>query len=397
MSKNQRTTSGANFFTRSDRIVNTAEAYNIFNQLQTAEYTPIFNRQPEPGFSGLRDRIAGPGTVATVAGETRLTATGGTAGIYTRDYGRYVPGLVGLPGLRTRLESNAGVIYRYGYGDDNGNRMGLEYRVDSDAWFSFVESGGVRWYEQPRANWIDPLDGTGPSGVNANLNGATLRLPFGWYGGLSCLFEISVSDRFGGDRTMLADSSGGRTGGVLVEQPNLPIFIEATDGGVIYRGGAHYGVYGRYRPQYRITSTPVQTTTGLGATLRPIVSLRVKNALRWRGVPVILTGESVIADNDSRYVIIIDGTLDSANFGPLDGIDPDETAVEINTDATTVTGGYRTATSIVAAGAGNASGASRIDPPDLPIPAGAVVTLAVAAFSGTSTTARGVLRVREEW
>lgn len=395
MSIKQRTTRGGNVFTGGNRIVNTGDAYDIFNQVNTTEYTPIIERRPLPVFSALRDRITGPGTVSVVAGETRLDATAGTSGLYTRELGHYLPGLVGVAGIRARFEETAGVTYRYGYGDDNGNRIGLEWR--DGAWYTFIDSGSVRWYEQPRSQWVDPLDGTGPTGLNADLNGVTFRTQFGWYGGLSIKFKVAIADRINGDRLVDIDSSGARPDAVTIEQPDLPLFCEATTGGVIYRGGAQYGVFGRYRPQYRVTSSPVGENTAVGTALVPLVSFRIKSAEQWRGVRVILTGETVVGDADGRYEIIIDGDLTGAAWGGIAGIDPNETAAEVDTSATAVTGGYRTASGIIAAGAGRASGAADVDPADLPLPVGATVTVAVATFAATNATFRAVLRIREQF
>ena len=363
---------------------------DIFGQMQVAEYTPIIESKPLPGLSLIRDRVVG--TASVVGGEIAIDGTSAPAEVYTRQFGRYLPGLVGLAGLGFRIENPAVGSYEVGYGGDEGNRFGLE--VTNGEYFTFIESGGVRGYRKPRSEWIDPLDGTGPSGQSIDLaRGNILRMPFGWYGYLSVVWAIAFPDATG-DRVVVFDISGPRDDGVSIEQPDLPIFAEA-DGGVLYVGGRQFGVLGRYSPQFRVCSNdPVSAS--IGEALTPLLSYRVKNATRWQGVPVHLSGNTLTSSANGRYAIIIGGTLTGGEWGSIDGIDPDETALEINTGATAVSGGYRAFSDLIAAGRGNESGLTNAELPDLNIPKDQVVTLAAAAQSGTSDF-RAVMRLREEW
>lgn len=383
----------------SGQFVNTGDlasridsATNIFNQLQTAEYSPQVESKPLPELSSLRNTIVGTASLAN--GEIVIDGTSSLSAVYTNDFGRYQPGLISETGIRVRISNTATGHYEYGYGNDSGNRVGLE--LDNGNWYSFLESGGVRWYRKPRSEWLDPLDGTGPSGETVDLNGATLRITFGWYGGLSFLFRVAIADRDGGDRLITFDSSGDRDGAVTLEQPDLPIFAEA-NGGTLYIGGRHFGVYGRYNPNFRVTSTRPTTLGTVATTLIPLVSMRVKNASKWKSVPIKLSGESVIASVDGEYQIIINGTLTGDTWGNIPGIDATETAMEVDTSATAITGGYRCAAGIIAAGSGRASGAAQVDATELPLPAGSVITLAVATIAGTNADFTGLLRVSEEW
>lgn len=380
---------------RADIMERQNAALDPFNQLQTAEYSPIIERSPRPGFSVLRDRVIPEGAaVNLVNGELELDGTLAKRSIYTRRRGRYLPGLVGLPGLRVRIANPSAGRYEYGYGDEFGNRFGLEW-VDGDV-FTFVESAGDRYYRKPRSEWLDPLDGTGPSGVDADLNGLTLRLPFGWYGGLSIRFDVAVPDRVNGDRLVTIDrSNAGNIGeGVTIQEPNLPIFAEA-DGGIAYIGGRQYGVYGRYRPEFRTTATRNVNRADVGTEFEPIVTLKVKDEVRFRGVPVILGGAGVLSTENAEWAIFVDAELTGASFGDISNVPPSETALEVDSSATALSGGYRVYSDNIGGGQGNLSGEDDENLPDFNIPSDGTVTLAVRALSGT-TTVNGVLRVLEE-
>lgn len=367
---------------------------DIFGQLGTTEYTPIVGQKPLPGLSLLRDKkVGGDADFSVVGGEIKIDGSLGLRSLYTKDYGLYIPGLLGLAGLRVRSETPQIGTVRKGYGNAQGERVGME-SIDG-AWKTFIESEGVRWYEKPRSEWLDPLDGTGPSGLDAgNLNGATFRIVLGWYGDLSILFTTILPDREKGDRLVVFDSSGTRDDGVTLAQPDLPIFAEA-EGCTIYVGGRQYGVLGRFRPQFRIASSRA-ITKSIGTTLTPIVSMRVKDEQRWQSVPVSLAGETVLSQVNAEYVLIVGGTLTGAQFASIDGISPDETALEVDSSATAVTGGYRAPGGVVAGGTGNNFGETETALPNINIPSGEVVTLAAVSLGGTGDIT-GVLRMRELW
>ena len=237
-----------------------------------------------------------------------------------------------------------------------------------------------------------------PERVDADLNGLTLRLPFGWYGGLSVEFAVAVPDREGGDKLITIDRSnpGNLAEGVTIEEPNLPIFAEA-DGGIVYVGGRQYGVYGRYRPEFRTTATRNVQKTDVGTEFVPIVSLRVKDEVAFRGVPVIIGGAGVLSTENIEWALFVDAELtgEDVEFESIPDVPQSETALKQNTTATGFTGGYRVYSDNAAGGQGNQPGEENANFPDFNIPSDGKITLAARALSGT-TTVNGVLRVLEE-
>jgi len=379
---------------RADIMQRQDAAFDVFNQLQVAEYTPMIERSPRPGFSVLRDRTVPAGeTINIVNGELEVDGTAAKRALYTRKLGRYLPGLIAVPGLRFRVADPSTGHYEYGYGDEFGNRMGVEW--DGGEVFTFVESAGDRYYRQPRSQWLDPLDGTGPSGVDVDINGLTLRMPFGWYGGLLVRFDFAVPDREAGDRLVTADrsSTDQLQDGVTLREPNLPIFAEA-DGGIGYVGGRQFGVYGRYNPEFRVTSTG-NVQKSVGTTYEPVVSLKVKDDVAFRGVPVIVGGAGILASENTEWAIFIDPDLTGAEYGSISGVPDGETALEIDTSATALSGGYRVYSDTVIGGQGNRSGQGSVNLPDFNIPSDGIITLAARGINVTADV-DATLRVLEE-
>lgn len=362
-----------------------------FDQLITAEYTPLIERKPLPGLSLLRDRVEPAGGNVTVAnGELVINGTAAKTALYTRGRGRYLPGLYGIAGMGVRADWDVG-SYEYGYGDDDGNRVGMEWSAGVP--YTFVASFGTRYYRKPRSEWLDPLDGTGPSKLTADLSQHVFRMKIGWYGYLRVEFYIGTGDRENGDQVVLVDRAELPVG-VSLEQPDLPIFAE-TDGGTLHVGGRQYGVYGRYRPEYRIT-TAFGAQESIGTTFEPLVSMRLKNTTQWQGVPVLLASISALSSADAEIGIIINGTLTDGTWGSVPGIDDTETALQANSTATAITGGYLAYGDNVPGGQGKSFGATSADMPDLDIPRDQTVTIAVRALS-TTTDANVSMHLREEW
>lgn len=368
---------------------------DILGQMNTAEYTPIVGQKPLPGLSFLRDElVGGDAEFSIVNGEIRIDGGPGLRSLYTKDYGLYLPGLLGLGGLRARMETPETTTIRYGYGNGLGERVYLE--CVNGEWTTNILSGGVKWYSKPRSEWLDPLDGTGPSRITADPNGKVFRIILGWYGDISILFSMIITDREGGDRLVVFDSSGPRVGGVTLQQPDLPIFCEV-EGGSAYVGGRQYGVFGRFRPQFRVSSNRAVVKT-VSNTLTPIVSMRIKSEQRWASVPVSLDGETIISTGNVEYIFVIGGVLTGASFADIEGIDPDETALEVDSSATAITGGYRAPGGLAVGGTGNRAGNPASALPDINVPVGTVVTLAAVTLAPDATAdVTGIMRMRELW
>jgi hypothetical protein len=117
-------------------------------------------------------------------------------------------------------------------GDGQGDRLRLIYR-------SSAKTGLVRDVITPRSEFNrDPLDGTGPSGVNLIFSNVTMYLiEWGWYGGTGARFYVHVVDsQFNATprsrwllchEMLLPDSNPFPT----LQTPALPITVELANSG----------------------------------------------------------------------------------------------------------------------------------------------------------------------
>lgn len=376
------------------KALDVSESFDTFMQLNTAEYTPIVEVKPYPTISNRRNRVVPEGgAVSIVDGEIEIDGTSQLTSLYTRDYGYYLSGLIGMPGIGVRIPNPDVGHYEFGYGDDEGNRFGIE--VDNGQWYTFIESLGIRYYRMPRSQWLDPLDGTGPSGLSLDLSKFILRMPFGWYGYLSVLFKIAVADRENGDQLVTFDRSGQDQDSVSISQPDLPLFAEA-NGGVMYVGGRQYGVFGRYKPKYRTTVSST-VSKSVDTNWQPLVTLKSKTESNWSHVPVIVNQAIVSADADVEYAILIGGDLVGASFTNLNDIDPNETALLEDVSSTSITGGDMIDGNLVTvSGQGNVDDGSASEVLPQTIPPGTNITLVVRAFE-TTANVRGKLKIKEQF
>lgn len=133
--------------------------------------------------SFVETAVTGTGAVASLVNESSLSlSTGGAADgaravAQTRIHHRYVPGrsqLIRFTGSFAAPAAN--VVQRSGYYND---RNGFFIEWDGLD-LSFVRrsytSGSVVDTKIPRASWSDPFDGTGPSGIDLDLEGGTTWL-----------------------------------------------------------------------------------------------------------------------------------------------------------------------------------------------------------------------------
>lgn len=378
-------------------IVHTADAYDAFTNLKTVEYTPIVESKPLPYVDFVRNKFVPntPANITLVSGELRVDGSVIKQAIYTRKHGRYLPGLIGLAGMGVRLATPDVGHYEFGYGNET-DRIGLE--INNGDWYAFVESEGVRYKRIPRSQWDDKLDGEGASGINlADIGKSKMifRIYLGWYGYLPIQFRLIF-----GEREVIVYTAINNIDGVSISQPDLPIFAEA-NGGVMYVGGRHYGVYGRYNPEQRITSLPAVTKTVSDTGWNPVASVRIKNLTNLKGAPVKLSSIVAFLDNDTEYAFFLHDVslLTGSAFVSIPDTTADGTVLEYDESSTALaTGGYKMFGDLMKGGDRNTLSVSPQDLPDIEVTPDLVVTLAARSLldAGTSTITTTV-RLQEEW
>lgn len=222
--------------------VNLGDTPNIdaFSRLRVSEADTVFESAQEYLLDSLEWNTvtANGGTTAynTTRSSTSLTTTGAAnsrALVQTRNYFRYQPGKSQLV-LITGLFGNASTanVHRAGLYDDN-NGLFLEITesggVDVGAFVQRSDtSGAVLDNNVPQALWnIDPMDGSGPSGVTIDWTKTQiLVMDFQWLGvgrvrmGFDVDGIIYPAHAFNNANVMTA---------VYMRTPNLPLRYENLD------------------------------------------------------------------------------------------------------------------------------------------------------------------------
>jgi hypothetical protein len=397
-------------------ISNIGPAVNSqFNELRVARKFPIVELTSVYGVSDLRDVVTttGGGTVTNDATEYIVsTANGGTdsAVLESALRGRYEPGFAGEAGIGMRLPSLPieTQIARWGLFDlQNGAFFG----VTSTNIFVAVRRGGVDTVINQSAWNVDPLDGSGPSGVTLSLSkGNIFQVVFTWYGYGVIEFRVVMQNPTTLAQEVITVHRFSPTGETSFIDPNQPLRAEVDNDGTIdsplslFVGGRQYCIVGKYEPTFRVTSER-RTVTNVTSTLTPVISFTRKavfpaGSARANSVQVDLEEINLISTTDLAYQILLGGTLDGTfvNYPTATTIIPDsETALLVNNSSTTITGGE-----VIFQGVSTGGGISKVlataELLDFTLPINGVVTLAVADIGGGGpNTVNAVFSVVESW
>lgn len=372
---------------------------DAFSQMQVPEYSPIIELKSVYGISDLRDKVVteGGGSVINTLGEfiCEGSGEGDIAQIGSAERGRYLAGLVGLPGLGVRVidePTGPNDDIRWGYFDDAG---GFGFGQDENGVYTFLRDDGSDIVFRRQQDWVlDRLDGTGPSGLTLDPSrGVVYRMPFVWYGYGSIIYSVLIATPTG-DRLVYCDAQRAESG-LSVSNANLPIRLRVEGDCSAAVAGRQYGIYGRYEPNRRIVSDFSNVVT-VSTTFLPLISFRLRDDTDFRSVSVKVAGVDVIATNDVIWQLRINTSLTGASWGLPRSVADEETATEYDISATEMTGGLKIFEATSLGGRGNQSGSTRADVPNLDVPTNGQVTLCARSFSGDSDV-KSVLRDRQEW
>jgi len=289
--------------------------------------------------------VVGSATVTHVAAKSAAqlyvsSADADNARLRTHDYYQYRFGL----GLFVRLnvwhsdEGQTNQVREWGIFTEND---GLLWKLDGTALKIVVRtstSGSPVETVYTQANWSnDPMDGTGPSGLDLDITkNSTYEIQFQWGAGIINFFIDGV----------LTHKIEGfnKNASPFMQTADLPISFSmknngASTAGYMYTCGSAAMIesgedlpdysFGAYIPSYVLVSP----------TERPILSIRPKltfNGIenRMRVIPVL----GKIANDGKRasYRVILDGTLGGGtNFNSV----ADDSGVEFDYESTTISGG----------------------------------------------------------
>jgi len=375
-----------------------------FGELRTVEKTPIVELASSYGLSAYRDIVvlAGTGAATTSAGEHLLSVSGATDAVTldSAERGRYKPGYSAEIGIGLRMPSApiGNQVVTWGYVDAAD---GFYFGRDATGLYVARLAGGVQTIVRQSAWNADKLDGTGASGQTLAMSrGNIFQIVFSWYGYGAIEFIAVRTDAAGRQRPVIVHRMT-VDGSPSIQNPNLPIRIRAANNGTaaalsVLVGGRQFSVIGRYIPNERLTTVNRLSAASIGTTSVPLLSVRHKAA--FVSVPVRVAFVELVCDASAVLEIYLNATLTGSSFGVIPGIAGGETALELSTSATAITGGNLIYSSLITASGSGVSRAGSSTPRGLSIyiPALLPVTVALRTFSGLGT-ASVLLGMSEEW
>lgn len=383
----------------------------IFGDLSVAEQTPILSLGAVQTTSALRNivnttgsgSIQPPGTTGTGEFLLRTTTNGADSVCFqSAQRGIYQPGVAVVTGIGLRTEANYTLSGNqeilWGPTDDPSvvNPNGFCFGIDSAGVFvATVRNGVVSKTHQ--TNWnVDPLDGTGPSGLTLDpSNGNIYRLVFSWYGYGEVRFVISLNFQ------NVTVHKSVPTNATSITNPNLPITVAIKNNGAanspldIYVGGRQFSVEGKALFNNRLTSEESLSLSGIGTTTTPVISFRRKT--NFLSISVKVEGYDFLGSDDGIIEIFINGTLTGASFGTPSNTDPNETSLESDTSASTISGGILIARRMFNSSRGNSEVLESEQVLNYDVPENQPISLCFRTLTGSLTSGSAIFRMREQW
>ena len=322
---------------------------DAFGRVRVSETNVIFNSSFVNSSEPLlyTTNLVGSGTVTrnvnTSSMDLVTTAASGDVALYqTKQYFRYVPGqsfLLNMSGKFGIGKSN--VTQRFGHFDDNNGLFfelaGTDLRVVRRT----KTSGSVVDSFTSQANWnLDPMDGTGPSGVTLDITKQQIFIiDFQWLGSGRIRFGFSIS----GNTVYVHQISTSNTLDVPWSQSgNLPLRCSvtntgATSGSTTLRltclSAMVEGDNKSIISQHAISSSAGRSVNN--SVFLPVMSLRLKSAFTRASLQIVNT-PIISSTSDSLEVrILLNPTLTGSSFISA-GIN---SIAEYDESATSLTGG----------------------------------------------------------
>ncbi|MCG7337121.1 hypothetical protein MHZ95_17820 [Sporosarcina sp. ACRSM] len=383
---------------------------SMFDRLQTAEATPLFNYTSNYGISAVRDVISttGSGTVTNTQGFYQVatpTSPNATAILDTAERGKLFPGNSFEAGVSVRIPTAPTGTQKATWGYFDGSN-GAYFGQDATGIFVAVLNNSVEIFKVYQSSWnVDRLDGSGPSKLTLNTTvGKMFQIRFGYEYGI-IEFRIVFVNTFNFQQIVVCHRQSQNTNGVLLSDPNQVIRVQVQNGG---GGGAfsanvrgrYYAILGPTVPTNRITSeSRLNMTVGAGAFI-PTISFRRKGIFpdgsnRNNSVNVQISSFDILASNDLRWQLRYGSTLTGASFGNISDTPSSETCCQADVSATAI----NTSTGIKLMSGfakGGQHSAQQRFPVDTVLNGTTPVTLAITSLSGNATC-HIVFRVHEDW
>lgn len=369
---------------RADHIDRIDRAMTAFGEQRVQEKTPIFSLGSTSPISQFRDVIAG-----SVTQNADRYEIGPMSRLESAEIGRYVPGFSAEVGIGVRMQS-ASVSSRWGFYDSqdgfyfdcspvNGLRAG-------------IRRDGVDTLEPLN---LDPLDGTGDSGVEYSPEeGYIFQINFTWYGFGIIVFDLISKEYPSKTIPVHVFIPGGDT---TIKNPNLCVTVENTGGtGIVECTGRQFSIIGKFAPQERVTGawSPVKT---IGTSFEPIISWRRRAGDQYRFFSLTTSAIDIInGQRDVEYALLLNPVLTGASpfLPPLRSTT--ETAIEFDISASAYSGGESFFYGLIQGSGTGSRSAAQHNEPRIRIPRDYWVTLVARAIDATSEI-HAMISAIEEW
>jgi len=383
---------------------------SMFDRLQTAEATPLFNYASNYGISALRDVLStsGSGTVTNTQGFYQLSTTttpNASATLDTAERGKLFPGSSFESGVSVRVPIAPIGTQKATWGYFDGTN-GAYFGQDSTGVFIGVLNNGVEIVKVYQSSWNeDRLNGSGPSKLTLDTTvGKMFQIRFGYEYGI-IEFRIVFVNTLNFQQIVVCHRQTIGTNVVLLSDPNQVVRVHVANGG---SGGSfsadvrgrYYTVLGPIVPTNRITSeSRLNMTVGTG-TLVPAISFRRKaifpdGSNRNNSVNVQVSGFDILASADLRWQLRYGSILTGASYANISDTPSSETCCQSDVSATAIntTTGIKIMSGFVK---GGQNSAEQSFPIETVLNGTTPVTLAIASLSGNATCSIN-FRVHEDW
>lgn len=268
-------------------------------------------------------------------------ASGSTAGIVTNTYYKYQSSYTQLINMSV-INSDTGQanqVREWGYFDDGD---GVFFRLSGTS-FYIVErtstSGSPVETTYLQSSWnVDPLDGTGPSGVNLNLSkGNIFEIELQWFGVGTARYSING--------ILVHEVAHANTLNVpYLKTATLPVQLKVTNSGISSAGSlriicARVAAQGQIHDPFEWVYSVISPSDKLvGLTEIPILSIRPKstyNSIVNRAL--ILPKKCTVSTEGYKlsFKILYDATLTGASWASADA----RSSTEYDTSASSYSGG----------------------------------------------------------
>ncbi|NBX51813.1 hypothetical protein EBT25_18200, partial [bacterium] len=311
--------------------------------------------------------------------------------------GRYIAGLQGEVGIACRLPAtlSGNQFIKIGLFDDSN---GLYYKQTAAGMYTCILRDGVETATH-QSNWNnDPMNGTGPSKLNLDFTrGIIFLIQFTWYGFGNIMFKFNTSGNTNIQNSWLAHTYT-PIGMTSVKNPNLPVTVAIGAGGTagtrsVYVAGRQYSLLGKYEPISRINAAyRFSRSINSTSTFLPVISIQRKTG--FLGTPVRAVQCDFLATSDQLIQLRIGTTLTGANFTTPAETNANDTAVQVDTSATGVSGGIPIWMSVITGN--NQTIASSLNIA-YNLTEYQILTVCSRAISATNGSLGVVIRWTEEW